>query len=73
MTPFSDEDLKRVKKLPKNLVITDGDYPSLRIRDIVSRLEAAERIITKSGIAWPVELDDEFKAWLKSKGAPGDE
>lgn len=40
---FTDDDLRRLKELPDNVVITFKDGPSIKLKALLARLEAAEK------------------------------
>ena len=57
---FTDEDLKRLEKLPDNIVITLGVGPSVKLKAIIARLEAAEACIDVKA--------DSYELWRKAAG-----
>jgi len=75
---FTDEDLKRLEKLPDNIVITLGVGPSVKLKAIIARLEAAEKIAEwgchtrrcsiKADEACDCEMPALFEAWRKAAG-----
>lgn len=63
---FSDEDLKRLKE-----VITYANFPSVaacELKDLLARLEAAERYIELKSDGKHEESIGAYKAWWRSAG-----
>lgn len=62
---FTDEDLKRLK----DYLSRNNEYiATTSIRAFVERLDAAEKVLNRTGTFWPIELDDDVQAWRKAAG-----
>jgi hypothetical protein len=66
---FTDEDLKRLKELPDNVVITFKEGPSVKLKTLLARLEAAEKLVLRglpiSALTCKCEL---CSGWRKEAG-----
>lgn len=75
MKPFTDEDLKRLKKAVaeqppfwEDIILTEDGGERFYLQALIARLEAAEEFINKSFM--PVEYEDypDYKEWRKAAG-----
>lgn len=70
---FTDDDLKWLKKLPDNVVITFKDGPSVKLTALLARMEASEWVL-KGFIKLEEEKENydevcrRVQAWRKAAG-----
>lgn len=76
MSTFSDDDLKRLKEAPFPGITVIGEFgfhcvhDEDKVKALIARLEAAERLIEACG--QDINVSKQYEAWRRSKGEIAD-
>ncbi len=68
MTPFTDDDMKKLKTMVLNCEAFYGITPPLSLSALIARLEAAETCLTECNEYYGLEDLASYITWRKSKG-----